>query len=676
MQITRVLRLSLLSCTAATVMCKYSPASGRTVLPDGYTDTLETSKVSSDRDRSAASASPLLILNAKDISRQGAMHLHEAVKNLAGVSVTDYGGIGGLKTVSVRNLGAAHTTVSYDGFIISDAQNGQTDISRFGLENVSRISIGIGPSDEIFRSARLMGTGGSVLSVETDGFDIEDADSFKAGLTAGCFNTWSPHVSYGHRFRNGISLSAYAGYMHSDGAYPFIIRNGDNTSHERRLNSDVNSVNTEFNMNVPAGKNGGSVKMKASLFLSRRGLPGAVILYCQNPTERLRDRNFSGGIRYNDSFAGGWKLETHTNYTNSWNRYTDSDPKYEVPLDNEYLQHEIGIGAIVGKRFGARWEIAIADDIYGNLLGSNIPECPYPARLTNMTSLSARYSYGKLNITGSVTGTYAREWLRENAGGRSASKPTGRLSPSLSASYSFLYDNSLRLRASVKDGFRMPTFNDLYYSRVGNASLVPEKALQTNIGLTWSRLPLSGKREFGFSLSADIYYNLVRDKITAIPAMFIWKMRNIGKVIMAGADVSAKLVWEMNSKVSLDASANYSYQYAVDITDPLAKNWKHQIPYTPEHSGNLAISAETFWITATYMLSCCSGRYSLPQNIQANLIRGYMDHGISIGRTFRVSGVALHASLQALNLSGDNYEIIKSYPMPGRQFRIGLKVTY
>ena len=43
----------------------------------------------------------------------------------------DYGGLGGLKTISIRNLGAAHTAVSYDGIAVSNSQAGQIDIGRF-----------------------------------------------------------------------------------------------------------------------------------------------------------------------------------------------------------------------------------------------------------------------------------------------------------------------------------------------------------------------------------------------------------------------------------------------------------------------------------------------------------------------------------------------------------------
>jgi len=78
-------------------------------------------------------AAPLQIMDRANIDRLGLQDLSEAVRRFSGTTVKDYGGIGGLKTVSVRSLGAQHTAVSYDGITISDSQSGQVDISRFFL---------------------------------------------------------------------------------------------------------------------------------------------------------------------------------------------------------------------------------------------------------------------------------------------------------------------------------------------------------------------------------------------------------------------------------------------------------------------------------------------------------------------------------------------------------------
>ena len=72
------------------------------------------------RPATTRSAAPLQVLDRKGIEQLGVQDLSEAVKRFSGVTVQDYGGVGGLKTVSVRSLGAKHTAVSYDGVTITD----------------------------------------------------------------------------------------------------------------------------------------------------------------------------------------------------------------------------------------------------------------------------------------------------------------------------------------------------------------------------------------------------------------------------------------------------------------------------------------------------------------------------------------------------------------------------
>ena len=85
------------------------------------------------------------------MERLGIHDMGDALKRFAGVQVKDYGGVGGMKTVNIRGLGAAHTGVIYDGVQVGDCQSGQVDLSRFTLDNISLISLQIGQDDNIIR---------------------------------------------------------------------------------------------------------------------------------------------------------------------------------------------------------------------------------------------------------------------------------------------------------------------------------------------------------------------------------------------------------------------------------------------------------------------------------------------------------------------------------------------
>lgn len=44
--------------------------------------------------------------------------------------------------------------MGYDGIAVTDCQTGQVDIGRFSLENVDRLMLSNGQSDQIFQPAR------------------------------------------------------------------------------------------------------------------------------------------------------------------------------------------------------------------------------------------------------------------------------------------------------------------------------------------------------------------------------------------------------------------------------------------------------------------------------------------------------------------------------------------
>lgn len=619
-------------------------------------DTLGAAKVTSRREGTATSTAPIRSIGAAAIERSGAVSLHEVLRTFAGVSIKDYGGIGGLKTVSVRSLGAQHTSVTYDGVPVSDAQNGSIDISRFSTEHLAEIAMEIGGADDIFRNARTLNSAGTlVLRSQKPDFS-DSATKLIASMRYGSFQTYRPSVRLERRLAQKWGVSASADWTKSDGAYPFTLANGKETVQQQRLGSDVSILNSELNIY------GEELQAKLNWRSSERGLPGQVIYYTQDPTERLWDRDLSSSLNWEHGWNEKWRSRSTLSFTRSANRYLDVSAKYQQPEDDHYLQRELAGSCIIGFTPIEKLEFAFAEDLFANVLDSDIPECVFPRRITSITAISGKYHSQRLTVVSSISGTLAHEWV----GSGSPAPDRRRLSPSVSASYELF--SGLRFRASYRDGFRMPTFNDLYYARVGNTSLRPEIAKQTNLGVTWTAK--------GITITADGYYGNVKDKIVAVPTMFIWKMHNIGEVEMSGLDLTALYHASLSEGMRAHLSMSYSFQHAVDITDPSAKNYRHQIQYTPRHSGSGIATLETPWCDLTYTLNAVGIRYFLTQNIKSNALDPYFDHSLTLARGFKVRKVFLRLSLDALNLAGKNYEVVHGYPMPGRNYRMNLKISY
>ena len=611
------------------------------------------------------STTSVQVFGKEDLKNLGLQNMGDAVKRFAGTNVRDYGGIGGLKTVSVRNLGAAHTAVSYDGVAISNTQAGQIDIGRFSLDNVSTLSLAIGHDDNLLQSARLFASAG-VLNIEpeTPHFENGKRHHTQVQMRGGSFGYLTPAIRHWQALGERTKLSVEGNYLHAEGEYPFTLKNGTLVTEQKRINSDVESYQGEVNL-FHTFKDESELSAKAYYYNSKRGLPGAVILYNSESDERLWDENFFAQAKYKKAFSPQWTLQAQGKYNYSWNKYEDTGVEYTGGKQTDTnRQTEYYLSASALYKPTSAWSFSLSQDGFINRLHTNGANSPEPVRYTSLTALNARYQSGQLKASGSVVATYITEEVKAG----NTPEDRRRLSPTLSLSWQPWEGEQLFVRALYKNTFRVPTFSDLYYLRVGNTSLKPEKATEYTVGLTWSGTPFSFT-DF-VSLTVDGYYNEVNDKIIAFPSTYVWKMQNYGKVHITGIDATLATAIPLGKSLNLNLSGNYSWQKALDVTNPEAKNYKHQLPYTPEHNGNVSATLEMPWINVGYTVTMVSKRYFLAQNIEANRIDGYSEHTATLWREFKLGKCGLRLQAEVINLTDAQYDVIKYYPMPGRSWRL------
>ena len=617
------------------------------------------------------STTSVQVLGREDLKNLGLQNMGDAVRRFAGTNVRDYGGIGGLKTVSVRNLGAAHTAVSYDGVAISNTQAGQIDIGRFSLDNISNLSLAIGHDDNLLQSARLFASAG-VLNIETEKPQFENGRKHltQLQLRGGSFGYITPALRHWQQLGERTQLSIDGNYLKADGTYPYTLKNGNLITEEKRTNSDIESIQGEANL-FHTFKDKSEWNTKVYYYQSERGLPGAVILYNSESDERLWDKNIFAQSKYRKVFSPKWTLQALGKYNYSRSKYQDLGVQYVGGKQTDInRQEEYYVSASALYRPTHHVTFSLSQDGAINRLHTNGANSPEPIRYTSLTALNARYQAERLKVSGTLVTTYITEEVK--AGNTPDDRK--RLSPSLSMSWQPWEQEQLFVRALYKNTFRVPTFSDLYYLRVGNTNLKPEKATEYTLGLTWSGNPFQFT-DF-VSLTVDGYYNEVDDKIIAFPSTYVWKMQNYGKVHITGIDVTLATAIALGKKINLNLSGNYSWQKALDVTNTEAKNYKHQLPYIPEHNGNVSATLEMPWINLGYTVTMMGKRYYLAQNIEANEIEGYQEHTATLWREFCIGKNKLRLQAEIINLTDAQYEVIKYYPMPGRSWRLTGTFTF
>ena len=603
-------------------------------------------------------STPIQTLSHTDMERLGIHDMGDALKRFAGVQVKDYGGVGGMKTVNIRGLGAGHTGVTYDGVQVGDCQSGQVDLSRFTLDNVSLVSLQIGQEDNIYQSAKAYASAG-LINIST----LQGVSDRKPHLTTtlhtGSYGLFAPSLLYHQQFSR-LGIGAYTSYERADGVYWFTLKNGIKTIHERRNNSDIKTWRGELNMNYQLTDKQ-TLQWRAYGFTSNRGLPGAVIYDNTYSAERLKDKNVFAQMLYENQFSNHIKMKAAAKWNYAWSRYSD------IPAsgykEDTYRQNETYLTATLWANPLQGLSISLAQDYAHNHLSMTLPKAANPTRNSLWTALAANYQTGSFSVNASLLATNIYERVKQG----NASNGFHRLSPAFSMQWHCLQD--FRLRFGYKDIFRTPTLNELYYTGIGNRHLNPEKSRLWNLGATYSH---TFNRTLQLSLTADGYFGNVTDKIIAVPKMFYWQMMNAGKVRQLGLDVSANIEKRWGNDWTMSATGSYSLMKATDISDPTVVYYRNQIAYTPLHSGSASVLLHTPWLDFSYNVLFMGERYTLSYNIPDNRMKPFADHSITLSREFNINKQQLQVQFDVRNLGNKNYEVVRFYPMPGANWRLSV----
>ena len=223
----------------------------------------------------------------------GVTDIADALHRLPGVNIRDYGGAGGMKTVSVRGLGATHTGLIYDGLPVSDSQNGYVDFSRYQPQNLQSLSLIVGDDNDIAGTATEAASAATVRMVSAAAAVLggEKQSMLSAFVRAGSFGMVNPSFCAAKSIGVNSSASLAVDYMHAVNDYPFTLVNGTVTTRERRNNSRMNAVRSEADWAWEATA-GVEASAKVYYYHNGRRLPGAVTLYNPESHERLLERTF------------------------------------------------------------------------------------------------------------------------------------------------------------------------------------------------------------------------------------------------------------------------------------------------------------------------------------------------------------------------------------------------
>ncbi len=382
----------------------------------------------------------LTVLDRSQILKSQVRDLPALLNLVAGVSVARSGGRGQLSSVFVRGGNSGHTLILLDGVRIGSATLGYQSLALVPLEQIEKIEIIRGPKAAWYGSDALAG----VIAITT-----RKDDRTELNVSLGSFGQAEASVG-GSLKRDDLRLFASMGTAHGDGFS--ATTNGDPdrdgfSQHYLKLGADYqtglgifgwqSNLNTGFyEFDTSWGGDQADTQQDSHQLSWQGDILGT--------TQQLRvSRSVDEDTSFGDAVARSlFKTDRDE---------VDYQLSYELASDLTWL-------------VGSNW--------YQESVQKDAPNYSQAERTNQSLFTGVSYQW--------------QQWLFDSAVRRDSITGYGAENTyQLSGGYQLT--DAITLRLSQGTGFKVPTFNELYWPQYGNPLLKPELSRSRELGLDYQQ---------------------------------------------------------------------------------------------------------------------------------------------------------------------------------------------
>jgi vitamin B12 transporter len=553
-----------------------------------------------------------IVITREQIERAGILTLAELLQRFGAAEIRSTGGAGQPSSVFLRGANSNHTLVLVDGLRVNSATSGAAALEHLPIDNIERIEIVKGALSGLYGSDAL----GGVVQIFTRrdakprldaSFGVAHPDQMRAAL--GLAST-----------ERDTELVFDAGYNNVRRAFatkpgaPFGIHNPDRDPYRQAFASFL-LAHTLWQ--------GEKVALKAWQSKGRADFDDG-----PGPKRARNTQTLDGAqLLSTNRFAQGWLSRLSIGRTRDESRVESSfGGLFRTQQQQVSWLHEFA-SPYGQMTLGAEWR---REKVAGDVGYAK------DARETAsvFTSYSERLYGGQFEF--SLRRDEADGKLRRNSG---------------SVGYAFELAPGLRAHARGARGFRLPTFNDLYFPGFSNPALRPEESSQYEGGL---RATLGGWR-----VSALHFSNQIRDLIAFDPALF--QPNNIARARITGTEIEAG-----GRLARVDLRATLTQQTPVDRASGKTLQGRARQFGTLE-----ATTAFGAW-TAGVNLAGVGHRFDSRNESATSRMGGYTLIGASL--RYRIDA-RWSLDLSAQNFGDKRYELAKGYETPRRSLLLNVRVA-
>ena len=584
------------------------------------------------KSNTALDFSPTITIDKEQIQIVGAKQLSELLILSPSVNIQNQGGLGGMKTLSMRGMSSSRNLILLDGMPLNSAQNGSFDLSNIDVSSIDNIEIIRGGASSLFGGSAI----GGAVNIRTQ---TQMKEYVKANISYGSFNEKGFGATLNLPYSIPTSIINTYGFfsfgfnsLNSDGNYPFIFSQFGEEKKYYRENADYNNLRLLFTTGAEhqSNKSDGKVdwKMRITYSGTDKGIPAPILQgQVNNSNERLEETDIN--IYFNANILLS-KLEINSAVLGKYNGlFIGTDDKnnqirFSLFEDMVYQRWKFNLWNIKNEFFGSYSSSSLS----GDMLDLKKNEKIYREIFAVAHRLEKDFFIDRNLLRFNLTGRYDIGFGEEQS---IKNKST------LTGNFGIIFrpkDIPLTFRTNISHNFRFPNFNEMYYRNYGTKDLLPEKSNNINIGAEYN---LFNK----INLSLDAFYLDISNMIVAIPTSPIsWSARNIARAECIGTEVAITLFNDI--KISNNFSINsismsYTLQQNLDKS-PNTNTYNKQLTYIPNELTSALIGFKLFDYVVGSKLEYSSHRYYLADNSINSLLPSYIIADVFVKLTPATAG--------------------------------------
>lgn len=565
-----------------------------------------------------------------------------------GMFIKSYGASGQLQTIALRGMSAEQTQVLLDGIPINNMQLGSADIGFYTTSDLQSIDIYRGGS-------ALFGGSGAVGG--TVNFHLHSpSEHAHYSLRAGA-------ASFGN-VNAGISINLplgkfkqrfYYSEKSANNTYS-IVQNGLKT---KLRNRDFSRRNLTYSNRIQVYP-GLAFSSFIKAFTSDAGAPKAFINAQTEQSNKARLKNDNTLVSVKMKYRGAQgELNLQSYLRNEWMEYRDRAFLLNgQPLHSLHFNKETGV--FIRGRYLPFPSLLLMGGAEGSLQKINSSAAGKRRRTRTALYMTSGWQiYEDQTIKTRVAFNASLRLERDSHFGAIFLPGAG-----ITVRY-----HNVRLYSSMGKNYRAPSFNDLYWVPGGNADLKPERSFNVEGGARYKAVLDS----FSVSMTGALYQNRVSDQIKWLPRAGVWQPFNILEVDSRGVEMESSVA-HVNGRHRL--WFNYRYGLAKKAAAEFEGDATNgnRLPLIPAEQWSAGLQSGWKNFRSGLQAAGTGFRYITMQNDAEQILPAHTIWRLWVSVRFKAAGQKAAFSASVENLLDKRYEVMPGYPMPPRNFRLGLTI--